>query len=116
MLLAMILAFAPTALYPHYADLAHRPGGFSALSDQQIAAGIMWSAGDLPFGIAIALLAQGWLSAHEARTRELDELGAVPEEDPPVGVGREADAAMQHRVTETTIASDRQAARLGELT
>jgi cytochrome c oxidase assembly factor CtaG len=71
--LAAVLAFSPEALYPFYVHLLHRPGGISALADQQIAAGIMWSAGDLPFGIAIAWLAHGWLSEHEARTRALDE-------------------------------------------
>jgi cytochrome c oxidase assembly factor CtaG len=71
--LAAVLAFAPEALYPYYIHLLHRPGGISALSDQQIAAGIMWSAGDLPFGIAIAWLAHGWLSEHEARTHSPDE-------------------------------------------
>ena len=34
----------------------------SGVADQQIAAGVMWSAGDLPFGIAIALLLQRWLT------------------------------------------------------
>ena len=32
-------------LYAHYAALAHRPGGISALTDQQIAAGMMWVPG-----------------------------------------------------------------------
>lgn len=72
-LLAAVLAFTPEALYPYYVHLLNRPGGISALSDQQIAAGIMWSAGDVPFGIAIAWLVHGWLSEHEARTRALDE-------------------------------------------
>jgi putative membrane protein len=68
--LSMYLAFGSAPLYAPYAQLAHRPGGISALADQQIGAGIMWSAGDLPFGIAIALLVQGWLTAHEAATRQ----------------------------------------------
>jgi len=67
--LSMVLAFARSPLYEPYAQLAHRPGGISALADQQIAAGIMWSAGDLPFGIAVALLVQRWLTADEARAR-----------------------------------------------
>ena len=79
--IAMILAFSVSALYPHYADLAHRPGGISALTDQQIAAGIMWSVGDVPFGIAIAWLVHGWLSEEERRTRDLDERAATPAPD-----------------------------------
>ncbi len=60
--LSMLLAFSRSALYPFYGDLAHRPGGISAITDQQIAAGIMWSFGDLPFAIAIVVLAVNWLS------------------------------------------------------
>jgi len=60
--ISMVLAFSHSAIYPYYAHLAHRPGGISALADQQIAAGIMWSAGDIPFAIAIALLVQRMLS------------------------------------------------------
>jgi putative membrane protein len=59
--LSMLLAFSRSPLYPFYADLAHRPGGISAFTDQQIAAGIMWSFGDLPFAIAIVVLAVRWL-------------------------------------------------------
>jgi hypothetical protein len=31
----------------------------------------MWTAGDLPFAIAIGLLAQRWLAEHEARTADV---------------------------------------------
>ena len=77
--LAVFLAFAQHPLYASYADLAHRPGGISALADQQIGAGVMWAAGDLPFAIALALLVHHWLAAHEATTPRLDRLvaGAV---------------------------------------
>ena len=77
--LAVFLAFAQHPLYAPYADLAHRPGGLTALADQQIGAGVMWAAGDLPFAIALALLVQHWLAAHEATTPRLDQLvaGAV---------------------------------------
>ncbi len=80
--LAAILAFSPTALYPYYVHLAERPGGISALADQQIAAGIMWSIGDVPFGIAIAWLVHGWLSEQERRTGQVDELARGPARDP----------------------------------
>lgn len=113
-LLAMILAFSVSALYPHYADLVHRPGGISALTDQQIAAGIMWSAGDVPFGIAIAWLMHGWLSEQERRTRDLDELAAVPADDPSVADRPTPEAALEPRLAEpTTIASARPAGRPG---
>ena len=65
--LSMFLAYAQHPLYSHYAALVHRPGGISALTDQEIGAGFMWTAGDLPFAIAMGLLAQRWLDAHAAR-------------------------------------------------
>src|SRR6516165_3525602 len=40
--LAITLVLVPHPLYPHYAMLAHRPGGISALTDQQLAGGVMW--------------------------------------------------------------------------
>ena len=52
--LSIFLAFNQHPLYAPYASLIHRPGGISALADQQIGAGLMWSAGDLPFAIALA--------------------------------------------------------------
>jgi putative membrane protein len=63
--LSMFLAYAEHPLYSHYAQLAHRPGGISGLTDQQIGAGFMWTAGDLPFAIAIGVLIQRWLAEHE---------------------------------------------------
>jgi cytochrome c oxidase assembly factor CtaG len=91
-LVAMVLAFAPTALFAHYAHLANRPGGITALQDQQIAAGIMWSAGDVPFGIAIALLVQGWLRDQEEKTLRLGDSAAGPEQSLP-NDGTPADAS-----------------------
>lgn len=74
--LAIFLAFALHPLYAPYAELAHRPGGITALADQQIGAGVMWAAGDLPFAIALALLVQHWLAAQEATTPRLDQMVA----------------------------------------
>ena len=113
-LLAVVLALAPHPLYAAYAQQASRPGGISALADQQIAAGIMWSAGDVPFGIAIAWLVHGWLSEQERRTRDLDELAAVPADDPSVADRPAPEAALEPRLAEpTTIASAKPAGRLG---
>lgn len=64
--LSIFLAFAQHPLYAPYAQLAHRPGGIAALADQQIGAGIMWTAGDMPFAIALAWLVQHWLAAQDA--------------------------------------------------
>lgn len=59
--LAIALVLAPDPLYAHYAALTHRPGGISALTDQQIAAGVMWVPGSLAFTIAIVLGFYRWL-------------------------------------------------------
>jgi putative membrane protein len=60
--LALILALAPHPLYPYYAHLASRPGGISAFSDQQIAAGIMLVPGSLSFVIALLAYVYRWVT------------------------------------------------------
>ncbi|MDX6599557.1 MAG: putative rane protein [Gaiellales bacterium] len=59
--LGLVLAFAPSPLYPGYADLVSRPGGISALADQHLAGGIMWVPGSISFTVAIVLFAYRWL-------------------------------------------------------
>ena len=49
------------ALYSPYAAEATRPGGITALADQQLAAGVMWVPGSIPFTIAILFIAYRWL-------------------------------------------------------
>jgi cytochrome c oxidase assembly factor CtaG len=62
--LAMLIGFATTPIYAPYAHLAAGVvGPLSALQDQQIAAGIMWTFGDLPFGIAFATIIHRWLAS-----------------------------------------------------
>jgi len=101
-LVAMVLAFAPTALFAPYVHLADRPGGITALQDQQIAAGIMWSAGDVPFGIAIALLVQGWLGDQEERTRRLSGSPGGPAVSlPNHGTAADASQGLDRRSTAT---------------
>jgi cytochrome c oxidase assembly factor CtaG len=63
LILAVLLAFAPLPLYTPYAHLFLAPGQFSALQDQQFGAGIMWTFGDVPFGIAFSVLVQQWLAS-----------------------------------------------------
>ncbi|MFM7270835.1 MAG: cytochrome c oxidase assembly protein [Actinomycetes bacterium] len=56
--LAIVLTFAREPLYTEYARLGVRPGGISALADQQLAAGVMLVPGSITFlviaGFAIA--------------------------------------------------------------
>jgi putative membrane protein len=59
--LAIGLVLAPHPLYAHYASLTHRPGGISALTDQQIAAGVMWVPGSIAYTIAFLIGFYRWL-------------------------------------------------------
>ena len=60
-ILALVLAYAPTPLYGAYASLAHRPGGLSAMADQQLAAGVMWVPGSIAFLAAGIYFFYRWL-------------------------------------------------------
>jgi putative membrane protein len=70
--LAVVLGFASHPLYGHYAALAHRPGGLSALADQQLAAGIMWVPASIPFTLAVLVAAYRLLAPTEERTTVRD--------------------------------------------
>jgi putative membrane protein len=59
--LAVVLALATSPLYGAYASLAHRPGGLSALGDQQLAAGVMWVPGSVPYCIVLLVVVLRWL-------------------------------------------------------
>jgi len=66
-LLALVLALAPTPIYPAYASLAHRRGGLSALGDQELAAGVMIGIGAIPFSVAVFVLIYQWLDEERPR-------------------------------------------------
>jgi len=59
--LAVVLALAPHPLYSYYAHLTSRPGGISAMADQQLAAGIMWVPGSITFLIVVFVYVHRWL-------------------------------------------------------
>jgi len=61
-ILSIVLALAPSPLYSVYVSLAHRPGGLSALGDQQIAAGVMWVPGSIAYTLAIIIFFSRWLA------------------------------------------------------
>jgi putative membrane protein len=63
--LAVVLALSPHALYAHYAHETSRPGGISALADQQLAAGIMWVPGSITFLIVVFVFVHRWLTPSE---------------------------------------------------
>jgi cytochrome c oxidase assembly factor CtaG len=66
--LAVVLALAPHPLYAHYAHEISRPGGISALADQQLAAGIMWVPGSITFLIVVFVYVHRWLMPSEPST------------------------------------------------
>ncbi len=67
--LAVVLAFAPDALYSAYANLAGRPLRLSALEDQQLAAGVMWVPASVPYTVAVLAAAYRWLDPNAGRRR-----------------------------------------------
>jgi cytochrome c oxidase assembly factor CtaG len=82
-ILAMVLAFAPSPLYAGYEALGSRPGGISALADQQLAAGIMWGPGSIPFAIFVFVALYRWLGGRTTATPSQRNATA----DPPRGAG-----------------------------
>jgi cytochrome c oxidase assembly factor CtaG len=68
-LLALVLAFASTPLYSAYADLPRRLGGISALSDQQLAAGVMLGIASIPYTVAVFVFVYRWLDAERPDAR-----------------------------------------------
>jgi putative membrane protein len=66
-LLAIVLTFATTPLYP--AQSAGHHGGLSALTDQQLAAGIMLGPGSITYAILVFYWLYVWLGAEESGTR-----------------------------------------------
>jgi cytochrome c oxidase assembly factor CtaG len=65
--LAVILVLVPHPLYAHYTHEAHRPGGISALTDQQVAGGVMWVLGSISYTIAALVGFYRWLEPEGAR-------------------------------------------------
>jgi cytochrome c oxidase assembly factor CtaG len=68
-LIALVLVFATSPLYPIYAHLRHRPGGISALVDQQLAGGMMLVPGSLAMTIYVFVQIYRWLDADEKKKR-----------------------------------------------
>jgi cytochrome c oxidase assembly factor CtaG len=64
--LAALLAFATSPFYA-YALLTSRPGGISALTDQQFGAGIMWVPGSITYSIVFLACIYVWFREEDAR-------------------------------------------------
>ena len=60
-MIAIWLVLEPHAIYGYYEALRHRPGGISALTDQQLAAGVMWVPGSLSYAVTLVIGLYRWL-------------------------------------------------------
>jgi putative membrane protein len=67
-LLAVVLALAPSPLYSAYTSLPSRPGGISALTDQQLAGGVMWGPGSITYGLIVFWAIYRWLGEEELKS------------------------------------------------
>ena len=74
--LAIVFVVAPQPIYQHYADLRTRPGGISALTDQQLAGGMMWVGGSIAYTIALLVALYQWVAPEPPpRPPVLDAVG-----------------------------------------
>jgi cytochrome c oxidase assembly factor CtaG len=65
--LAVAIGYASHPLYAYPTPT----GGFSLLADQEIAAGVMWVPGSVPFLIALLYLGIVWFEVEERRSSAL---------------------------------------------
>jgi cytochrome c oxidase assembly factor CtaG len=61
-MLAIVLVLEPHAIYAYYTHVRTRPGGISALTDQQLAAGVMWVPGSLAYAVTFLIGFYRWLT------------------------------------------------------
>jgi putative membrane protein len=66
-ILSIVLALAPSPLYGAYASLRGRPGGLSALGDQQLGAGVLWVPGSIALLVAVCVNFYLWLDPEAGR-------------------------------------------------
>jgi cytochrome c oxidase assembly factor CtaG len=66
--LAAVLSFATSPFYA-YAQLPSRPGGISALTDQQLGGGMMWVPGAITYSIVFVFLLFQWLAEEDSRAQ-----------------------------------------------
>jgi putative membrane protein len=67
-MLAITLVLVPHPIYAPYAALLHRPGGISALTDQQLAAGVMWVPGSITYAVTLFIGLYRWLDPERSAT------------------------------------------------
>jgi cytochrome c oxidase assembly factor CtaG len=67
--LAITLVLLPHPAYGYYASLASRPGGITALADQQLAAGVMWVLGSVAYTITFIIGFYKWLEPDKSASQ-----------------------------------------------
>ncbi len=67
--ISLVLIFSSTPLYPFYAHILDRPGGISALADQQLAGGVMLVPGSIAMTLYVFAQIYVWLGAEEREAR-----------------------------------------------
>jgi cytochrome c oxidase assembly factor CtaG len=67
-ILAITLVIEPHSIYHYYAALPTRPGGISEITDQQIAAGVMWVPGSISYTITFLMGFYRWLEPDHSST------------------------------------------------
>ncbi len=85
--LSLVIIFASAPLYAHYADLAHRPGGLSALADQQIAGGVMLVPGSIAASLYVFIQLYRWIARDERSEPESDAVRPPPPAPTPPPAG-----------------------------
>ena len=68
--LAAVLSFATAPFYA-YALLPSRPGGISALTDQELGGGMMWVPGAITYSIVFIVLLFQWLAEEDSRATSM---------------------------------------------
>ena len=83
--LALVLVFSAVPIYSYYAAVATTPhlvagtlvftdpGGLTALADQELAGGIMWVPGSIPFSVGIFVFLYRWLDDGRPAVRAREE-------------------------------------------
>lgn len=64
-MLSLVLIMARAPLYPAYIPVVSTVSGMTPISDQRLAAGLMWAAGMVPFNLGIALAVLRLLNGEE---------------------------------------------------
>ena len=86
--LSLVIIFASSPLYAHYADIAHRPGGISAIADQQLAGGVMLVPGSIAASLYVFIQLYRWIAQDERSEPPRDTARAPlpsPVAPPPAG-------------------------------